>query len=246
MWKKATRHGHPAAILTLRPWTKSTVLRSFTLTACSAVLSACGAGSSERAEPGMGDYFGAFAYALRAEIWRPSSDCTHDDHDAEWIASAQRMGERDREARSGQVTPDHWRMLDAENRQELATMLAEHGWPQACSLTRQAASELFYVVQHHSDDALRREALPHFDAMVRAGKLRGGEFAMLTDRVLTDAGDRQRFGTQYVCRSGLWVRAETEDPGGLEARRRDIGLIPASLEARLINGGDRAARCRDT
>lgn len=211
------------------------------------LVSACGSAAPERGPasgPRIGDYLGAVGHALNAELRRPSADCNRHQQDPVWNEAAERMGERDRRARSGKVTDAQWRALDAQNRSELAELLRDRGWPEPCQLTRSAASELFYVVQHHTDPALRREALPHLEAMARVGQIRGGEAAMLIDRILRDNGEPQRFGTQYACRDGTWRRAETEDPANLEARRREMSLIPGDMEARLINAPDASDRCQ--
>lgn len=210
------------------------------------LLTACNSGANERpasAGPTWTDYVGAVGSAVRAELRRPSADCQRSERNATWIEAAERMGERDRLARSGEVSNERWRELDAENRSELAALLDTQGWPDPCALTRSAASQLFYVVQHHSDPQVRAEALPLFENMARQGQVRGSEVAMLIDRTLTDQGSPQRFGTQYQCRDGLWVRMETEAPDELEARRTAIGLIPGDMEARLINRERETNRC---
>lgn len=216
--------------------------------ACSVtlVISACGSADREvppAAGPSWTDYVGAIGSAMRAELRRPSSNCHRSEHDPVWIEAAERMGERDRLARSGEVSDQRWRELDAENRSELAELIENHGWPEPCQLTRSAASALFYVVQHHRDDQIRQQALPLFEDMAREGQVRGSEVAMLVDRSLTDQGAAQRFGTQYRCQDGIWVRMPTEALETLDARREAMGLIPADIEARMVNRDPEDSRC---
>jgi hypothetical protein len=210
------------------------------------VLAACGSAAPDReaeAGPAWTDYVAAVGYAARAELSRPSNECRRDQRDPEWIEAAERMGERDQLARSGDVSDQRWRELDAENEAELAALLEEKGWPEPCRLTRAAARGLFFVVQHHGDAALRREALPHLEAMALAGQLTRSDFALLVDRVLTHQDLPQRYGTQYVCRDGAYQRVETEDPDHLDQRRREMNLMPADMEQRLINRDRPLNRC---
>jgi hypothetical protein len=37
----------------------------------------------------------------------------------------------------------------------------------------------------------------------------------------------QRYGTQYTCKDRVFVLSPTEDPKGLDARRKLMGLEPA-------------------
>lgn len=208
--------------------------------ACGVTLVVTGCGSADRegaptTGPSWTDYVGAIGSAMRAELLRPSPNCQRSERDPVWIEAAERMGERDRLARSGEVSDQRWRELDAENRSELAELIDKRGWPEPCQLTRSAASALFYVIQHHRADQVRQEALPLFEEMGREGLVRGSEVAMLVDRTLIDQGAAQRFGTQYECRDGIWARMPTEAPETLNARRDEMGLIPADIEARLVN-----------
>lgn len=213
-------------------------MRALSLAISSAlVLTACS--NAEPEEARWTDYAAAVGGLIRAELSRPPNDCRRADIDPVWSEAAERMGERDQHARSG-VTAEDWLSLDAQNEAELADLLEARGWPEPCALSRAAAVGLFYVVQHHSDAVLRRQALPHLEAMAEAGRLRRSDLALLVDRVLTGQDLPQRFGTQYRCdrTTGRYVRMETEHPSQLDARRRSMTLVAADVELRLVNAGD--------
>lgn len=205
-------------------------------------LAACSGGEPD--EVRWTDYAAVVGGLVRAELSKPRGVCRGADIDPVWSEAAARMGDKDQHARSG-VSNEEWIRLDAENRAELSELLAARGWPEPCALTSEAATGLLYVVQHHTDPAVRREALPHFEAMARTGRLRRDELALVIDRILVNQDRPQRFGTQYGCNgeTGLYERGETEDPAGLDARRRAMGLMPGDVELRLINARNTHRRC---
>lgn len=202
------------------------------------ILSGC-AGNRDETDASWLDYASAVSGVVSAELHRPRGSCDRSQIDALWSEAGERMGEKDLRARSG-VSADEWRRLDAENEAELAALLADHGWPQPCAITRKGATGLFYVVQHHSDPQFRQEALPVLEAFANEGRIRHSELALLIDRVLTHQDLPQLYGTQYRCdRSmGRWVPMPVEEPETLAERRREMGLIAAEVERRLINDRD--------
>ena len=193
----------------------------------------------DRVDARWTDYASAISGVLSAELRRPRGFCDRSQLDPLWSEAGERMGEKDQRARSG-VSADEWRRLDSENVAELAVLLADQGWPEPCAITRKGATGLFYVVQHHSDPQFRQEALPVFEAFANQGRIRRSELALLIDRVLTHQDLPQRYGTQYRCdrRSGRWVPVQIEEPETLAERRREMGLIAAEVELRLINDRD--------
>lgn len=202
------------------------------------ILSGCAADRDETDASWL-DYASAVSGVVSAELRRPRGACDRSELDPVWSEAGERMGEKDLRARSG-VSSDEWRRLDAENVAELAVLLANHGWPEPCAITRKGATGLFYVLQHHSDPQFRQEALPVFEAFASEGRIRRAELALLIDRVLTHQDLPQRYGTQYRCdRSmGLWVPLPVEEQETLAERRREMGLIAAEVERRLINDRD--------
>lgn len=194
--------------------------------------------------PRWADWAAAVGNAARAELSRPANDCQRENRDPAWVDAGDAMNERDQRARSGRVSAEEWRDLDRQNREDLAALVSERGWPVPCDLTRSAARGVFYVVQHHNDPERRREALPYLEAMAEQGQITRSDFALLVDRVLLQSGAPQRFGTQYICRDGVYVRNMTADLDGLDERRTSMDLMPAAMELRLVNRNNETDRCR--
>lgn len=61
------------------------------------------------------------------------------------------------------------------------------------------------------------------------------DLAYLMDRVLVHRGQPQVFGTQYRVNDGILTLWMVQDPGGLDQRRKALGLEPeAQNRARLL------------
>lgn len=61
---------------------------------------------------------------------------------------------------------------------------------------------------------------------MRRGEATSTEQAYLTDRVLTNEGKPQVYGTQLIARDGRWVPRKLRDPDSVEAARAAAGLVP--------------------
>src|SRR5258708_4288030 len=68
---------------------------------------------------------------------------------------------------------------------------------------------------------------------VSEGEVSPLEFAMLEDRIRTFERRPQRYGTQFDWdEHGRWSPLPLEDPAGVDARRREIGLGPLDQDLR--------------
>ncbi len=112
------------------------------------------------------------------------------------------------------------------NARRLAEIVQEFGWPTERQVGADAAKAAFLIVQHADFDiALQRRALA---AMTAAGAKKS-DIAYLTDRVLTNEGKPQRFGTQLMegrDESGRATPHPIADPEGVDARRAAHGIRP--------------------
>lgn len=116
--------------------------------------------------------------------------------------------------------------VDADNVAWLKAVVAERGWPGKSLVGREAAKGAWVLVQHADADAdFQRRAL---SLMEKAGpsEVDAADVALLTDRVLLAAGEKQRYGTQFKRRGKDLVLEPTEDMASLDARRAQAGLPP--------------------
>jgi hypothetical protein len=98
-----------------------------------------------------------------------------------------------------------------------------------------------------------RQGLGLLQQAVAAGEALPAEVAMLEDRVRTLSGLPQRYGTQFDWDGyGVMNPKPIEDPDGVDARRRAVGLNPLTERIQEVRAsvarecerppGDRAAR----
>ncbi len=59
-----------------------------------------------------------------------------------------------------------------------------------------------------------------------SGEVSSREFALLTDRVLVNAGKPQRYGSQLAAIGGSWQPKAMEAPEQVDQRRASIGQMP--------------------
>ncbi|HZA98424.1 MAG TPA: DUF6624 domain-containing protein [Gemmatimonadales bacterium] len=118
------------------------------------------------------------------------------------------------------------------NAARLASLLDTHGWPGEYQVGHQAAMAAWLIVQHAiAQPAFQRRALELLQEAVRQGSAPAVHAAMLEDRIRSLEGRPQLYGTQFDwdpdgCMSPLPI----EDPAGVDARRRSIGLGPLAQE----------------
>jgi hypothetical protein len=124
--------------------------------------------------------------------------------------------------------------IDSSLTNRLRRIVAERGWPGRSLVGRDAASAAFLIVQHSPSDAFQREILPLLEAAADSGEAAAADVAMLTDRVRTREGKPQVYGTQFRVVDGHLEPFPIEDPAGLDARRRRVGLLPMADYVRML------------
>jgi hypothetical protein len=117
------------------------------------------------------------------------------------------------------------REVDAANRARLKQIIAEQGWPTKQAVGGDGVEAAFLIVQHaDADPAFQQEMLPFIEQSFEAGVLSGEDVALLTDRILTNEGKPQRYGTQVEIIDGEAVVKPIADPEKVDELRADLGL----------------------
>ena len=114
------------------------------------------------------------------------------------------------------------------NADRLRALVAAHGWPLRSRVGDDGAEAAWLVVQHAiGEPPLLRESLAHLRDAAARGEAPAWQAAMLEDRIAVLEGRPQRYGTQLEHDADGWPRpCTTEDPDGLDERRRAVGLEP--------------------
>ncbi|MFT5168695.1 MAG: hypothetical protein ACI8P3_003940 [Saprospiraceae bacterium] len=102
---------------------------------------------------------------------------------------------------------------DTRNLQLVVSAISKCGWSEANTQT-------IWLIFQHSPLGVMAYYYPDVKAFSEKGNLSRSSFAMLQDRLLTEHGYKQLYGTQIL--SGELYKLE--DPDGVNARRKEIGM----------------------
>jgi hypothetical protein len=117
--------------------------------------------------------------------------------------------------------------LDRAHTERMREVIHRHGWPGPGVAGRAGSRAAWLLVQHADHDPqFQRRCLGLLEEAAGRGQAEPRQVAFLTDRVLIHEGKTQRFGTQLRMEGGRLVPIAIEDPGGVDNRRRSVGLGP--------------------
>src|SRR2546430_2954677 len=120
----------------------------------------------------------------------------------------------------------------------LAALIDAHGWPGRSRVGEEGAQAAWLILQHAiANPPLMRRGLTLLQGEASEGEVSQLEVAMLEDRIRTFEGRPQRYGTQFDWdEHGRLSPLPLEDPAGVDARRRAIGLGPLAQDLRRRRG----------
>jgi hypothetical protein len=121
-----------------------------------------------------------------------------------------------------------YRLVTTRNADRLAEIMDEHGWP-TVALVGAEGSRRAWLIAQHADRQLdvQRRAVRLMAEAVATGQADTAQLAFLRDRVLTNEGLPQVYGTQIAgVRDGQPVPWPVEDPAHMDERRAAVGIPP--------------------
>jgi hypothetical protein len=150
------------------------------------------------------------------------------DEDQRYRAEGMRLwNEKGVDSPEAKAIWDRQTALDVKNQARLEIIVAEHGWPgvRAAGL---AGADAAFLILDHAPLALQKRLLPRLQASVDAHDAVPMWAAMLDDRVRTNEGRPQRYGTQLhkEAGSGGWTLYPIEDEAHVDDRRATVGFEP--------------------
>jgi hypothetical protein len=132
----------------------------------------------------------------------------------------------------------HPRMAEVHRRnaERLSAIMDQIGWPGRSQVGEEGARCAWLVLQHSiGNPAVMRRGLELVRQAMATGDTTPIEFAMLEDRIRSMSGLPQRYGTQFDWDEHGEMNPRTiEDPDGVDARRREMGLPPLADKIREI------------
>ena len=112
------------------------------------------------------------------------------------------------------------------NTSELCAILTQYGWPTRDLAGEDGERSMFFLLRNSATDSLQRDLLPVIIAAVKKGEISKGSFATYIDRLRTNAGLKQIFGTQATIKDGFLVLYPIADEQHVDARRKQYDLPP--------------------
>lgn len=132
--------------------------------------------------------------------------------------------------------------LVQEHTARLKEIVEQYGWPSKRLVGFDGAHAAFQLLQQTNDRVFRFRALSLMKKLP-PGQVDGDDLARVTDRVATEQGDPQTYGTQVACNRDtgqIEVVGGIADEANVDKRRAEIGLPPLSVDlddARFAFGG---------
>ena len=132
----------------------------------------------------------------------------------------------------------NWGIADSTNAAEAKLILAKYGYPGYKLVGESGSSKFWAIVQHCDDDvAFQQRVLVLMKKEVDRKNASGENYAYLKDRVLTNLGQKQLYGTQGTRnpKTKIWAPLPISNPAGVEARRKAAGIISLKQYTAEIN-----------
>lgn len=114
---------------------------------------------------------------------------------------------------------------DTKNRPEVLRIFGKYGWVTNSLAGKDAAHDFWLLIQHQTPE-IQRRLLPALEKAAKTGDASMSDYAYLYDRVQVGQGQPQRWGTHIKCEDGKPVLTPVDDPAGLDARRKELFMLP--------------------
>jgi hypothetical protein len=119
--------------------------------------------------------------------------------------------------------------IHIKNAARLRELIAEHGWPAEDIAGKDGAEAAWLIAQHAiGEPDFQRQVLHLLNDCAAAGRCPAWHAAYLEDRIATQEGRPQRYGSQWIDdpRDGRFRPWILSDPSKVDALRTSVGLAP--------------------
>ncbi|HEX6226954.1 MAG TPA: DUF6624 domain-containing protein [Chryseolinea sp.] len=115
---------------------------------------------------------------------------------------------------------------DSINLVKVKNIIDTYGWLGPNEVGKQGAKTIFLVIQH-ADSLTQVTYFPLMQEAVKKGKAQPQDLALLEDRILTDQGKEQIYGSQVrTNEAGKFEFFPIKDEANVNKRRAAVGLQP--------------------
>lgn len=119
--------------------------------------------------------------------------------------------------------------IGKENYSTMQELINTYGWPKYSMVGKLAADAPLLVINHHSDDAVRKEYISQIKQSCLENEGSCMEYAKIQDRILVNDNQLQLYGMQFRYTADRNLEPfPIKDPQYVDERRKEIGLGPLS------------------
>lgn len=155
----------------------------------------------------------------------PPSNAALAEELAAMVQEDQDVRQRWLEDRQSEALRSEARQLARTHVARLDEIVAAHGWPGISLVGFNGMNHAWTLAQHGGADYLAR-VLPLMYEAVRTRELDESLYATSLDRVLTQQGKKQLYGTQFDTADGKCEPLPIEDPANVDRRRARAKMPP--------------------
>jgi hypothetical protein len=176
-------------------------------------------------------------------------------HDLNWQLKAELLSMQEEDQRVLQELIDSGELGTAEyhptikaihekNNARIKEIINSHGWPGISTVGKEGSEAAWLIVQHAVlDTKFMNECLSLLQEAVYQGEAEGWCLAYLQDRVLTQSGKPQIYGTQHdIDENGIAFPLPMQEPERVDSLRQEVGLDPLSEATKRIQDKENAIR----
>ena len=121
--------------------------------------------------------------------------------------------------------------IDRKNTMRMKSIVKQYGWPTSDMVGWDGSDAAFLLVQHADHDS-HKTFVPLLQKEFKAGNVSGPNYALFVDRVLTEEGKLQIYGSRTLpfdrWQDGEPALYPIEDEANVDKRRAEVGLSPLS------------------
>jgi len=124
---------------------------------------------------------------------------------------------------------------DSINLIKIKNIIDTHGWVGPEEVGKQGSQTIFLVIQH-ADSLTQVTYFPVMQEAVKKGKAQPQSLALLEDRILTNQGKEQIYGSQVrINETGKYEFFPIKDEPNVNKRRASVGLQPLEEYAKFFD-----------
>ena len=158
--------------------------------------------------------------------------------DQKWRIESAKLYKHEKSDYSEATVERNWTATDSLNLIEAKRIVARYGFP-GYSLVGEGGSSRFWAIVQHCDNDVpfQQKVLLLMKKEVDRKNASGENYAYLKDRVLTNLGQKQLYGTQGIRnpKTKKWAPLPISDPSHVEARRKAMGMLSLKQYMAEIN-----------